>query len=304
MPNLIISLVLASLLMPAGFDFFFQRSVDHSFIGKLNENALAPQRIVNKSFGLKTTSDNILVIDDNSQLVLYDKASSEIVPIASITKLMTALVFLDTSPSWEEVVTIEREDQRPGGQVYLLTGEQVTVEDLFYLALGASSNEAAVALARVSGIENFPAAMNKKASDLGMSNTFFVDPSGLDIENVSTARDLVKLADAAFSRDEITSAVTKSNYNFFVENNGRRGSSRNTNRLLSSFLNSGEYKIIGAKTGFLNEAGYCFLVKVQKNNGPILTLVFLGADETTDRWQETKGVVDWIFDNYTFPSSN
>lgn len=302
MINLVVSLAVASLLIPTGFNFFSSQAVDNSFIGDQNSSQ-APQRTINKSFGLKTTADNILVVDDESSAVLYQRDPAEIVPIASITKLMTALVFLDTDPDWDEVVTMQRSDQRLGGQIYLLTGEQILVSDLFYLMLSASSNEAAAALSRVSGIENFSSAMNKKAAELGMTDTFFLEETGLSEENVSTARDLIKLADAAFSREEINRALKTNQFNFLILNNGRRGQSRSTDRLLESFLNSGEYEIIGAKTGFLNEAGYCLLIKVKKQDGPVLTLALLGADQATDRWQETKGLVDWTLDNYIWSSN-
>lgn len=302
MVNLVASLVIASLLVPAGFNFFSTQTVDSSFISG-NQSVAGPKRLINKSFGLKTTAKNILVVDDKTSTVLYQKNPAAVTPVASITKLVTALVFLDTQPDWEEVITIDRQDQRWGGQIYLLTGEQITIKDLFYLMLSASSNEAAAAIARISGIENFSSAMNKKAAELGMTDSFFTEPTGLDQENVSTAQDLVKLAAAAFAREEITQALTINEYNFSVINNGRRGQSHSTNRLLESFLNSGSYRIIGAKTGFLTEAGYCLLLQVQRENGPALTLVLLGAADITDRWQEAKGLVDWVFANYHWSSN-
>lgn len=296
MSNLVISFIIASLLVPAGFNFFSTKSVDHSFLNIQSTDF--PKRLINNSFGLKTTSDNILIIDDASGKVLYDKNSSDVVPIASISKLMTALVFLDTNPDWNQVVTIERDDQRQGGQVYLLTGEQVSVETLFNLMLASSANEAAIALSRISGIEDFSSAMNKKAKELGMEDSFFLEPSGLSSKNVSSAKDLIKLANEAFGHEEIKRATHIKKYTFDVLNSSRQGNGLNTDVLLTSFLNGIDYEIIGAKTGFLNEAGYCLLIKVKKVNGPTLTIALLGADEITDRWQEAKGLVDWVFENY------
>jgi len=297
MVNLVTSIVLVSLLIPTGFNFFTQTAVDYSYSDQ-TVIPESPQRIVNKSFGLKTTAESIMVVDDQTGTILYNKNSSAILPIASITKLMTALVFLDTDPSWEQKVKILETDQREGGIVYLLLGEEVTIRDLFYLMLISSSNEAAAAIARISGIENFTAAMNKKAMELEMLDTYFLDPSGLGSANVSTPADLIKLAKAAFDQPAITQAVTTQEYEFEVLNTGRKGKAINTDQLLKSFLNYDNYQIIGAKTGYLDEAGYCLLLQVKKIDGPSLTLVLLGTETILDRWQEAKGLIDWVFRNY------
>lgn len=301
MINFLSSIILTSLLIPTGFNFFTQKAIDHSYVESTVLKPASPQRLVNKSFGLKTTAKSIMVIDDATGTVLYDKNSTEIVPIASITKLMTALVILDTNPDWEQKVVISESDQREGGIVYLLTGEEVMVRDLFYLMLVSSSNEATVALARISGIENFSAAMNKKALDLEMANSYFLDSAGLEPANVSTPADLIKLANFAFSQAKITEAVTAQEYEFQVLNSQRQGKATNTNQLLKSFLNQEPYQIIGAKTGYLNEANYCLLLQVKKINGSSLTLILLGTETIIDRWQEAKGLVDWVFDNYQWP---
>ncbi len=301
MLNFLASLILASLLIPSGFNFFNQKAIDYSFRESKNQPFNSPQRIVNKSFGLKTTAKSILAIDNNSGAILYSKDSNSVLPIASLTKLLTALVILDTYPDWDQIITIEESDQRSGGIVYLLVGEQITVKDLFYLMLVASSNEAAAALARNSGIADFPSAMNKKAKVLGMTDSYFIDPSGLEPQNISTTIDLVKLAKAAFSQPDIGQALTREKYGFETLNTKRIGQAVNTDQLLSSFLNRDTYQIIGAKTGYLDEAGYCLLLQIKKSDGPSLTLVLLGMETMIDRWQEAKGLVDWIFKNYQWP---
>lgn len=301
MPNFLASLILVSLLFPSGFNFLTEKAIDYSYTEIVSRQKNTPIRLVNKSFGLATTAQSIVVVDDESETILYNKNPQAILPIASITKLITALVFLDSNPDWDKAVEINQTDYRNGGHVRLLDGEQVTVRDLFNLMLISSTNEAAFALARISGLENFVSAMNKKALDLGLADSYFVDPSGIEPENISSPSDLIKLANVAFSRTEITEALVKSDYQFEVVNTQRRGSVDNTNKLLTGFLNTRDYTIIGAKTGFLDEAGYCLLLQVRKNNGPSLTLVLLGSETTTDRWQEAKGLVDWIFRNYQWP---
>jgi len=299
MLDFITSLVLASLLIPSGFNFLADKAIDYSYI-QPQTNISTPVRVVNNSFGLKTSAKSILVIDNNSGAVLYSKNSKAVLPIASITKLVTALVVLDNNPEWEKEVTIKESDQRDGGIVYLLPGEVVTVKDLFNLMLTASSNEAAIALARSSDLQDFNAAMNNKAAQLEMFESYFLDPSGIEPGNTSSPGDLIKLAKAAFSNSQITEVLENTEYQFEIINNQRLVRAFSTDLLLNSFLNQEDYgyNIIGAKTGYLDEAGYCILIQVEKSQGQSITIAMLGAKTIIDRWQDTKGLVDWIFSNY------
>ncbi|MAF14346.1 MAG: hypothetical protein CMI53_05675 [Parcubacteria group bacterium] len=300
MLNFFTSIVLASLLLPTGFNFLVQKAVDYSFVVGTGTQVQAPTRIINKSFGLRTTAKSILVVDDYSGAILYNKNPSAALPIASITKLMTALTFLDYNADLDQVVKLKPEDRREGGIPYLLTGEEVTVRDLFYLMLVSSTNEAAVALADNFGMEQFISAMNKKAAELKMINSYFVDPSGLEPGNVASPFDLVKLANAVFQESDITATLATKEYQFTVLNTLREGKVTNNDALLRGFINADPYQIIGAKTGYLDEAGYTLLLRVKKDDIS-LTVVILGAETITDRWQEAKGLVDWVFRNYRWP---
>lgn len=296
--NFITSLILVSLLLPTGLNFLTKRTADYAYPELSQQEIEGPTRIINNSLGVETTAKSILVVDENSGTTLYSKNSQAVLPIASITKLMTVLVFLENNPGWDKIITITKDDQKNGGIIYLLPGEQVTVKDLFYLTLVASCNEASIALARSTGIADFTSQMNSKAIELEMPDTYFADVAGLDPANISSPADLIKLAQAAFSQPDILLALNTLEYEFRVLNNGRQGKATNTNKLLESFLNYNNYQIIGAKTGYLDEAGYCLLLKVQKINGPALFLVLLGVESPTARWQEAKGVIDWVFRNY------
>jgi D-alanyl-D-alanine endopeptidase (penicillin-binding protein 7) len=296
MLNFFTSLILASLLLPTGLNFLTSKIIDYSY--SIKQESFSPQRIMNNSFGIKTTAKNILIIDDESGAILYSKNPDETVSIASITKLMTALVLLDNNPDWDKNVTFLEEDKREGGIIYLLPGDEITTKDLFNLMLTASANEAAIALARNSGIGDFPSAMNKKAKELGMEDAYFFDPSGIEPDNVSSPSDLLKLAKEAFGRKEITEPLKMQVYEFEIVNTKRKVKAYSTDYLLNSFLNYNDYEISGAKTGYLDEAGYCLLLEVKKVDGPSLTLVLLGAEKIEDRWQEAKGLVDWVFRNY------
>lgn len=304
MMQLLTSILLASLLAPAVFSFFDRQPIGRSYGTVSAERPAAPERIADDSLGIKTTARAVLVADNASGAVLYAKHDQASQPIASITKLMTALVFLDHNPGWETKVTVTAADQRDGGIVYLNQGETVTVRDLFHLMLVASANEAAAALARSTGLENFVAAMNQKAAELGMNQSQFTDETGLSAGNIASPRDLVTLAGAAFSQPDLARAVTTSQYLFTVGSSGRRRLAVSTDQLLQSFINTGPYRITGAKTGHLDEAGYTLVVTVQKDNGPTVTLVLLGAASQPDRWQEAKGLVDWVFGHYRWPDES
>lgn len=302
MLQFLISVIIASLFLPTGASFLTERSVDFSYSWPPLAQT-GPQRLVNSSLGIETTADAALVVDGSTDAILYAKNNYRVQPVASITKLLTALVALDSNIDLGQVVTITEQDKREGNIVYLLTGEQVTVRDLLFLSLGASSNEATAALARASGIQNFASAMNGYAYQLGMTDSTFVDSTGLEPGNISSAADLIKLGRAAFANQLIAQAITTSEYRFTVTNTGRQVVAYSTDQLLGSFLDRGQYRILGGKTGYLDEAGYCLLVAVQQENGPTLYVTLLGSASQADRWQEAKGLVDWVLRNYQWPAA-
>lgn len=293
--NLITGLILTTLLGSSFFNFLIPLnfSSDQPVAG-------APQRILNNSLGIKTTAKSILIMDQNSGAILFSKNPWESLPIASLTKLMMAIVFLENNPGWDKTVTITKEDQKEGGIVYLFADEKVTVKDLFYLTLVASANEACLALVRSTGLnlKDFVFLMNQKAQEWGMKDTHFTEPTGLDSNNVSSALDITKLLSQVFSQAEITQASQTKKYEFLTQGNIRQVTAFNTNKLLVSFLNQGNYKILGAKTGYLEEAGYSLAIRIKNFQNNIIDLVILGSATENDRWQETKGLIDWVMRNY------
>jgi len=297
MINFIVNLVLISLLFPGGFNFLISQSESYSYAYPAPQID-GPNRIINNSLGIVTTAKSVLAVDDKSGQILFAKNRHISSPIASITKLMTVLVFLDNNPGWDQEIVLFREDKKEGGKIYLMTGEKVTVKNLFNLTLVASSNEAAAALARSTGLDDFVAKMNIKAEELGMVGAEFFDATGLDSRNIASPTDLVKLTKVCFENQEILAATTSSAYDFPVLNNGRLVKAENTDKLLDSFLNSDDYEILAAKTGYLDESGYCLVIKIKKIGQASITLVLLGSNSQSDRWQEAKGVIDWVFGNY------
>lgn len=145
--------------------------------------------------------------------------------------------------------------------------------------------------------KDFVALMNQKAQKLGMKDTFFADPTGLNPHNVSTAYDLVILGKTAFSNEMVLSALNKKQYIFRPNNKRKNKIAYSTDKLLNSFLKDekSEYKLIAGKTGYLDEAGYCFLAKAENSKKEKIIVAILGAKSNKDRFQETKNLIWWAY---------
>ena len=232
----------------------------------------APQKeFNNESVGVEVSARSVLVADSKTGKVLYSKNPNEIRSIASITKLMTAMVFIDHNPGWKSEMEIIESDYRSGGIVYLISGEKISVYDIFHTALIASSNEAAVAMARSTGLtsDEFVKKMNEKAFELGMLNTTFTDVTGLNSTNKSTAADVVILIRSALLNNDIASAVGKAEHSIDIINKGIVRNIKSTDKILNQEFGIGDniYWVEGGKTGYLETAGYCFASKVSDKNG-------------------------------------
>ncbi len=204
-----------------------------------------------------------LVIDQETGEVLYSKNTDEVAPIASITKLMSAIVIIDSGLPLLEPITVERADidRYKGSRSKLYVGTNLMRAEALKLALMASENRAAAALARTypGGKAAFVDAMNAKAFELGMLSTRFVDATGLRPENVSTVRDLAILVEAAHTYPLIRDYTTATS--FAVESRTRRGPRVlrfvNSNRL----VRSSRWEIGLSKTGYISEAGRCLVMQ-------------------------------------------
>jgi serine-type D-Ala-D-Ala endopeptidase (penicillin-binding protein 7) len=222
----------------------------------------------------KIRSSSALVIDQATGAVLYSKNESAIVPIASISKLMTAMVTLDAGLPLDEEVTITREDLPAvdAGKLSVLrhsalrVGDKIKRDDLLKVALMASENRAAAALAisYPGGLERFVDAMNAKAQLLGMSDSRFVEPTGLSEQNVSSAGDLVRLVEAAHTYPLIREYSTSKSHQLRVGK--RKLSYFNTNRLVSSPT----WDIGVQKTGFIRAAGRCLVMQAKIEARPLI----------------------------------
>jgi D-alanyl-D-alanine carboxypeptidase len=253
----------------------------------------------NRSLGIETTAKAALVYDVATGAVLFEKNADEKLSLASITKLMTALVFLDTESDWKNKIELKKEDDEEGGIFYARSPEKIRRQDLFNMMLIGSTNNAAIALSRSSGFkrEEFIEKMNVKSKELGLGSLFFTDSSGLDSKNIGTAKDVAKLLFYALQSEKIREAIGQERYIFKVEESGKTYYVKSTDDLLSGFLNRDPYKIIGGKTGYTNEAGYNLAVEIEKEGHRIIVVV-LGSASAEDRFSEVKGLSVWTFENY------
>lgn len=241
------------------------------------------------------------VLAAQDRLFLYCKEADEVQPIASITKLMTALVFLENNPGWDKVYTIKPEDNVTGGRLNLFRGEEVKVKDIFYTSLVASDNGATIALVHATGLgeDKFVEKMNEKAKALGLVKTSFSDPIGLSDENVSTAREVALLAKAALNKEEIRQATASKDYRFTTLD-GRDKKVESTDYLLFDPAQN-SFQVLGGKTGYTDQAGYCFVGRFKDKDGRELISVVLGSAGKNERFRESKTLVNWVFQNYIWP---
>lgn len=246
----------------------------------------------------RLSSNIALIFDEQTQLPIYNKNAELIAPIASITKLMTAMVVLDAmSPLDEEIsVDVADFDTLKGTRSRLRMGMSFTRSEMLKLALMASENRAASALARSypGGMVAAVAAMNAKAQALGMSNTKFFDPTGLNSDNVSTAQDLVKMVAAARNYSLIHQYTTTGTHS--VDGwGGRELRFNNTNPL----VRNASWDIGVSKTGFINEAGRCLVMEATINQRPVI-IVLLDSWGKRTRIGDANRIKKWMENSSAF----
>jgi len=232
-----------------------------------------------------------IIYNPQNGQVLWESNSNDKRSIASITKVMTAAVFLENDPDLTQEVVIQRSDVRAASTTYLRAGYKLTTGDLLHLLLIASDNAAARALARVSpyGSEGFIDRMNEKAIELGLEATSYADPSGLLADNVSSAYDMAKLITFVSGDERISGVMRKQYYSINV---GRRQINvHSTNQLVMR----GDVDVQAGKTGFISKAGYCLATLLRlPEGGPQVAVVVLGAKSNAGRFWETRHLFNWL----------
>jgi serine-type D-Ala-D-Ala endopeptidase (penicillin-binding protein 7) len=263
-------------------------------IGILALLALAPvvsQAAARHTAGPDIRSNSALVFDETNSTVLYSKNADSVAPIASITKLMTALVVLEAGQPLDELLTIENSDRssQGGAASRLVIGTRLSRRELMHLALMSSENRAAHALGRnyPGGLAACVRAMNAKARALGMAHTHFFDPTGLDEGNVASPRDLTRLVIAASRNQTISALSTADKYSVKVGHSMLEY--RNTNNLVTKPA----WNIVVQKTGYISEAGKCLVMKAIID-GRSVVIVLLDSFGKYTRTADANRVRKWL----------
>lgn len=241
----------------------------------------------------KINSRNAIVLDRSSKAVLYGKNEKVKTKMASTTKIMTAIVVIENT-NLDNIVEISSKAAGTGGsRLKLKRGDKISVKDLLYGLMLRSGNDAAVALAEYVGktVDGFAQIMNNKAKELGLENTHFITPHGLDSEeHYTTAYELAILTDYALKNEIFSSIVNTKSCNICI--NGISRAISNTNELLG-YLNG----VYGVKTGFTNGAGRCLVTSIKRGDLDIICVV-LGADTKKIRTTDSVKLIEYIFANF------
>jgi D-alanyl-D-alanine endopeptidase (penicillin-binding protein 7) len=261
-----------------------------------NENpVIAPHVTTKDTFTPdEVTAKAVYIIDVNSQTPLLAINEDKQYPIASLTKLMTALVSLDKKISMNKSYKITSADE-VGGARLANTKRSYTINNLFYAMLVGSANNATNAVARSTGLnrKQFVAEMNAKAKSFGLANTTFVDPTGIELENISTPKEVAALALRAYDNSTIKKATTTQRYKITTSH-----TIKNTNGLLLDDTN-GLY-VLGGKTGYLPEIGWNLAVKMRNNKNKPILVVVVGSDTQKQSFKDAEKAANWAWDNFSW----
>ncbi len=242
---------------------------------------------------LALKSNAAMVIDQTTSQVLFEKNAGVALPIASLTKLMTALIVVETHQSMDEVleVTSDDIDREKNSSSRLRVGAQMTRANMLHIALMSSENRAASALGRnyPGGLPAFVAAMNAKAKALGMNDTHYVDSTGLSSHNVASARDLAKLVVAAHQYSVIREYSTDGRYAVDTGGRGHQLQYMNSNRLVMN----PDWEIGLQKTGYISEAGRCLVMQTRIEGRPVV-MVFLDSKGKDSRLADAGRIRKWL----------
>lgn len=247
----------------------------------------------------KFTAQAMIVKDNKTGAVLFGKNEYAKRSLASITKLMSALVILEKNIDWGVVATIVPDDIE---DTHVYAGDTYTLEDLWNAALVASSNKAILTLADAVGWprEAFVARMNEKARELGMSDAVFADATGLSEDNQASASDVAILLNEAIKNKKIAEALLIKEYNLYSKERGEKHHMWNTDWILLGWIPNKLPEFFGGKTGYTVAAGYNFTMRAGDGKGHLVDVVVLGADSHEARFNEAKDIAEWVFSNYSF----
>jgi len=273
------------------FENFAQGQNKEAFLGSVSGAVqdIVPENSVQPAVKPEISAESAISVESNlsdADKILFEKASDTKLPIASLTKLMTAVIVLDNYNLSDNITVDEIADSQDSMKQDVKSGDTMPAENFLEIMLVESSNKSAYALSEgpgsTPGEEAFVGLMNQKAKEIGLENTFFADPTGLSPQNVSTADDLVKLAEYILKNYPRIADISRVK-EFYVPGFGEVS---NTDQLLGEIP-----EIVCSKTGFTTQAKGCLLLVMNnpKDNGYLINVI-LGAD---DRFSEMKQLIDW-----------
>ncbi len=225
-------------------------------------------------------------------------------PAASLTKLANAITFVKRNISWDKRVILRKQDEVGGGRLRVSIGSTLTVRDLLYSSITASANNAAMAMARVSGLTyvKFIKQMNTEMKKVGITHSTFVDASGMNPKNITTARDMAHIGEIAFRQSAIRRAAGTSSYRMTVETPRVQKVLKNTNALLTQ---DPDIWVVGGKTGYIEESMHNLVTQVRPMNeqgrgvlGQDLIVVVLGSQSTKEMFASAKRLANWAWASY------
>jgi len=259
------------------------------------ETYVSAQAIRNNAgrVNLKLRSRAVIVFDERDNEIIMQRNAGLVVPVASLTKLMTAMVIIDAELDMDETITINKQDKDRirYSRSRLRKGMTFTRKDLLLIALAASENRAALALARTypGGTDEFVNAMNHKAQQLGLTKTRFSDPAGLGNDNVSTAQELMRMVKTASTYSVIREFTTQTRQSITDLKNGSQIKFGNTNRLIKKV----SWPITLSKTGFTRDAGNCLVMQTKINARPVI-IVLLESWGKLSKYGDSNRIKKWL----------
>lgn len=247
------------------------------------------------------SANSAVIMRESDGKVLWNKSGEKISPLASLTKIVAAQVFLDTKPTLSQIVTYKKQDEdynykycKPGESAKLTVkdGDTLTISDLLYSALVGSANNAVESLVRNSGLnrDEFIQKMNDKVLSWGASSTSFIEPTGLSEYNVSSPYDYAIISKEAYANPIIKKISTATKYSFSTINTKVKHNLTNTNPLIKT----NKFNIIGSKTGYLNEAGYCLMTRVGSKEGNLIVVNF-GSNSKANNFLDNEKLINYGF---------
>jgi len=251
----------------------------------------------------EVTANSYIIVDKNSGQILAENKAEQVWPVASLTKLVTADVVLDNDVSLASTWSILDDDDVGGAKLWVDNGATMSIDDLLYSTLVASANNTAKALSRTIGLtsEEFLWQMNRRPFEQGLAYTEFVDPTGIELGNVSTAREMVRLANSIFVEHQEVSAYTSTPTCYVdILSNGVQKKLTNTNWMLYDSDYDDVYVTAG-KTGYLIEAQWNLVVQLRpsaEETEKELLLVLFGSDSRSDSFNDANLLADWAWENH------